>query len=36
MTGNNDRTALYLFQAAAEKAKENQSGTTNYHYFYGY
>lgn len=36
MTGNSDKTALYLLQAAAEKAKEKQSGSTNYHYFYSY
>lgn len=34
MTGNNDETALYLLQAAAEKAKEKLSGATNYWYFY--
>lgn len=36
MTGNSDKTALYLLQAAAEKAKDKQFGSTNYHSFYSY
>lgn len=36
MTGNKDKTALYFLQAAAEKAKEKQSETTNYHHTHSY